>query len=195
MALNFSSIAMCLALALAALWLVSYPERSYACYCMPTGLPSEGLAESATVFAGRVVSIDRRQVKNSSADPLIVEFDVKTVWKGPANRTIFLKTPVSGVSCGYSFDEGVEYLVYSWNGREVYWCSRTRPLSEAAYDLAELGPGRVLAQNTATPTPVITEQPAGGGCGPSPHADGLLLLAPLVGIVWLGLRKRNPGAR
>ena len=204
MAVNFASVAVRLALVLAlvGLWLFSYPERSYACSCVDPGSPSEALERSGAVFVGRVVSLDRSHVKLWSADPIIVEFDVETVWKGPAYRTIFLTTAVSEGSCGYTFDEGFEYLVYSWNGSEVNWCSRTRPLSQAAYDLAELGPGQAPPEGTTGPTPAVTErpppptpvipeQPAGGGCGPSPHADGLQVVGLMAGVAWLGLRKRR----
>ena len=205
MTLNFASIAMRLALVLvlAGLWLLFQAAPSHACSCITPGSPSEELAKSAVVFAGTVVSLDRSLVKSSSLDPVIVEFDIKTVWKGqPAHRMMEFTTPESSASCGYSFVEGVEYLVYSRNGLEVSLCSRTRPLSQAAGDLAELGQGQPPTEGTTAPTPAVTEQPppptpvapgqpVGGGCGPSPHSDGLLMAGLVVGIAWLGLGKRR----
>ena len=197
MASNIASISMRLALVLSliGLWFMMTPGQGYACSCVDPGSPSEALADSAAVFSGRVVSIDRSRVKQSSADPLIVEFEVMTVWKGPADRRMHVTTPVNSASCGYSFLEGAEYLVYSWNGSEVYMCSRTRGLSGASFDIAELGEGQTLSEGATAPTPVVSGPSASGGCGPSSHADGLPLAGLMAGIAWLGLLKRRPGAR
>ena len=197
MAVAFASIALRLALVLplVGLWFVSHPGQSYACSCIDPGSPSEELADSVVVFAGRAVSIDRSLVSGSSLDPIIVEFYVHTVWKGPASQVTHLTTAAFESSCGYSFEEGGEYLVYSWNGWEVSLCSRTRPLSQAAYDLGELGPGQTPTQGTTGLKPDVLDPRADGGCGPSPGADGLPLAWLVAGIAWLGLRKRSSGAR
>jgi hypothetical protein len=50
-----------------------------------------------------------------------------------------VRTPVSGTSCGYHFEEGQEYLVYAGKGMSVNLCSETKPLSKAEADLALLG--------------------------------------------------------
>ena len=52
-----------------------------------------------------------------------------------------VRTPVSGISCGYHFEEGQEYLVYAGKGMSVNLCSETKPLSKADADLAVLGDG------------------------------------------------------
>ncbi len=87
----------------------------------------------------------------SSADPITIEFAVTTVWKGSVYEVAHLETARMGASCGFSFVEDVEYLVYSRDGSEVSLCSRTRQLSKAGADLTELGEGW-----TPDPTPVRT---------------------------------------
>ena len=55
-----------------------------------------------------------------------------------------VKTPVSGASCGYHFEEGQGYLVYAYGKGEPFEtdiCSGTTHLSKADEDLALLGNG------------------------------------------------------
>ncbi len=180
------------------LWVFVGPERSHACYCVPRGTPSEALAESAAVFAGKAVSVrelDRGDGIVSSLDPTTIEFEVATVWKGRVNQTMRLTTARGGASCGFSFDEGVEYIVYSENGSTVTWCSLTKPLSAAGADLAELGEGKMLTQGGVTRARNGPGQGAGGGCGASPHSTDLLFAGVLVGVAWLAVRKRHPDCR
>ena len=87
----------------------------------------------------------------------MVEFDATTVRKGSADRSMRLRTTGSRASCGYSFVEGVEYLVYSWVGSSVSLCSRTSPLAQTGDDLVEQRPGPVPTHDAATTTPVIPE--------------------------------------
>lgn len=87
----------------------------------------------------------------------MVEFDVTTVWKGSADRSVCLRTTESCASCEYSFVEGVEYLAYSWDGSSVSLCSRTSPLAQTGDDLVELRPGLAPTHDAATTTPVIPE--------------------------------------
>ena len=184
-----------LVILLVGLWAIAHPGPSHACSCIEPGSPSEALERSAVVFSGRVVAIDDRLVLGSSLDPLIVEFEVETVWKGPLHPKAELKTANDSASCGYSFVEGGEYLVYSRNGSEASLCSRTRPLSKAGDDLSELGPGQTVPQSEPDPTYASPEAPPGGGCGPSAGGDELLLAGVVVGLAWLGLGKRRPTKR
>ena len=130
------------------------PDCASACSCAaPSGSQQEialrELSNSAAVFSGRVVEIDRpSQPLNSSIAPVKVTFRVSESWKGPGRETTEVKTPVSGVSCGYSFRPGESYLVYAneasiveAEGLEVLLCSETKPLSKADADLEALGDG------------------------------------------------------
>ena len=136
--------------------------RSYACICGLPGSPSEELERVAAVFAGEVVSVREADAilgSISSADPTTVEFRTIRVWKGPSAGTIKMTTPRLGLSCGFKFHKGKEYIVYSGDGSTVYRCSRTALLALAAQDLAELGTG-------GKPEAVGgSGSPAGVGCG------------------------------
>ena len=162
MTLRLRSIAIPLALiiSLLAVWLLLQPERSYACSCIWPDSPSEELANSAAVFMGRVVSVrefERGDNTANSLDPTTVEFDVQTVWKGSNYGTMFLTTRRDESACGFSFRKGETYVVYSHDGSTVNICSRTRRLSDAAPDLAELGERRMPAEGKIAPTPVLSE--------------------------------------
>jgi LPXTG-motif cell wall-anchored protein len=110
------------------------------------------------VFAGQVVTLDAPSgVMSSSADPVRVTFVVSDVWKGSVPSTAVITTMRDSASCGYSFEQGQEYLVYATTNdageMEVSLCSRTQPLANANEDLAALGeaqPTGVVASPQAT---------------------------------------------
>ncbi len=175
-------------------WFLMQPDPGYACSCAENGPPAEELENSASVFMGRVVSVrefDRGDGTFSTTDPTTIEFDVQTVWKGPAYGTMYLTTPRSDASCGFAFAEGVTYIVYSRNGSTVSLCSRTRELSRAAYDLAVLGEGDALPGGLAAPTPDLSRHRS-GGCGPSPHTADLSIAGLIVCAAWIGGRRQRP---
>lgn len=190
---NFRSIAFRLALLvpLTGALLLMYPEPSYACKCAVAGSPSEELAKSGMVFQGQVVSIselDPGAGTPTVADQLNIEFEVETVWKGSVAQSVNLMTNRDAASCGISFEEGVTYVIYSEGDSSLHRCSRTRPLSEATQDLAELGQGQAPTQNAIAFTP---EQPAGNGCGLSPLTTDLSVVGLMFVAVVLGLRRQR----
>ena len=167
---------------LCGLWLFAGMGQSYACSCVEPDPPSEALANSTVVFAGRVVAIRGFEVPASgivsTADLGTIEIKVSTVWKGPVQETMFVTTVRDGAGCGFTFTEGQEYVVYSRSGAtppEVSLCSRTRLASNAQEDFAALGEGRtpepgsrapeptatptLTPEPTATPTPTSTPEP------------------------------------
>jgi hypothetical protein len=121
------------------------PDCASACSCAIVGSQKERvkseLSHSDAVFSGEVVKIDRPSPIKSTAAPETVSFRVSEVWKGPEGGMLEVRTPVSGTSCGYHFEEGQEYLVYAGKGMSVNLCSETKPLSKAGADLALLGEG------------------------------------------------------
>ncbi len=186
------TIRIALVLSIGGIWLFATATPSYACSCVPPASPSESLANSALVFQGRVSSVqelDRGDGTWGSLDPTTVAFEVSTVWKGPEHQTMYLTTAREGASCGFTFVDGEEYVVYSRDGSEVSLCSRTRNVSDAKADVEALGPGTTPRQGSVAPTPDVSEFQNGGGCGlPSASSDlsGLGLMA---GLVWFGIRR------
>ena len=141
---------------------VLLPDCASACSCatLPGSqqeIAKRELSRSAAVFSGKVVEIDRPSPPlDSSIAPVTVTLRVSESWKGPEQGTLEVKTPVSDVSCGYTFRSGQSYLVYAneasmveAEGLEVLLCSETKPLSEAAADLEALGHGRRSEEEVA----------------------------------------------
>ena len=186
-----------LILSLSLLGFFTSTQQALACSCVPPDPPLNELARSAAVFSGKVIQVrefhDPNTTTISSTDPTTVEFEVDTVWKGTSYETVYLTTARSGGSCGFTFVEGEEYIVYSHDGSNVSLCSRTSILSQAHDDLEELGEGRAPESDSVglTPEPPTTSS---GSCAFSrnlgsatPDAAWLGIMA---GLVWFGVRRR-----
>ncbi len=126
------------------------PAQAFAdtwCQC-PETKPNPRYAKEAalSVFSGKVTRIHYLEEKEK------VSFEVEKVWKGLpegtkethvyTERTDLLKMVEMGLTCGYPFQRGESYLVYTYHYKasppHVDKCSRTKPLSEAGEDLKEL---------------------------------------------------------
>ena len=144
---NSFLVAVALSLLVSVVVFAASPSVAYALTCNRVS-PQEELARSDAVFAGWVVSINHSS-EPSALGPVemrIVRFDVTRVWKGDVNERLVVKNEVdeSQAADGYPFYEGEEYLVYAYGsggdrGYRASYCSRTRPLSDAAEDLLALG--------------------------------------------------------
>ncbi len=126
-----------LVVSMISLGFVISPTSTSACSCALQGTPEDELAGSSLVFRGTVTSIGTLD----EGESLSIIFDVETVWKGPQSETIKLTTYADSAACGYPFDAGVDYVVYSWNGRDVGSCGRTAPVELAGEDLAAFDGG------------------------------------------------------
>ena len=125
----------------------------------------EELAGATAVFSGRVTAISRERARYSYQR---VTFQVEQRWKGAVADETVIFTGSGGGDCGYNFVQGAEYLVYAYDsggefrpaGLQTGICLRTRPLSNAAEDLRDLGPG------TPVSGPVPSQMPnVGDGRG------------------------------
>ena len=121
-----------------------HPQCAYACSCaMPPG-SQDALADSDAVFSGEVVAVEQGTATARSWGYDAATLRVSEVWKGPGRAALEVKTPSQGSACGYHFEEGREYLVYAYTGKqglEVDSCGATKPLSRAGANLAALGEG------------------------------------------------------
>ena len=157
---------MSFALMMSLLWFLGNPGEIHACKCAVPGTPSEELETSQAVFAGRVVSIqhsfDPNAASVSPEDRTTVGFEVSTVWKGIVYEDMYITTPPTGGSCGFTFIEREEYIVYGYDsnyddgGYTVGICSRTALLGLAQADLEAFGAGHAPQAGTGGPVP---EQP------------------------------------
>ena len=165
MPLNGKGLAvLSLALLVGVLWFLGNPEQVYACKCSEPGSPSEEFEMFSAVFAGKVVSIqhsyDPSAASVSPEDRTTVGFEVSTVWKGTVHEDMYITTPPTGGSCGFSFSEGEEYIVYAddvWHDDSytAVICSRTALLGQAQADIDAFGSGRAPQAGTGGP---LTEQ-------------------------------------
>lgn len=129
-------------------------EMAYACSCAPPRPPLEALERAEAVFAGTVTAVSGIPPGGyNSSDPRVIAFKVSEVWKGQSYETMFITTPLSEASCGFTFVEGEEYIVYAWKGVDVLLCSRTKRLGQAQEDLAALGEGSAPEPGSSSPIP------------------------------------------
>jgi hypothetical protein len=142
-------------LVVAAAFIIVRPNCAYACSCRPPGTPVEELNQSDAVFLGRVVEVNAaRGSITGSGDSTTVTFDVSKVWKGQITRTSILVTPGSSASCGVTFEQGKDYVVYgrmNEGSLNTNLCSRTRLAGEATEDIAALGAGQPIDATSQMP--------------------------------------------
>ena len=171
---TFASVSLVgLALLAGILWLLGNPAQVHACSCVEPGTPSEELEKFSAVFAGRVVSVqhsfdpDAGSVVREAEDRTTVGFEVSVVWKGNVHKDMYITTPPTGGSCGFTFNEGEEYIVYGHDsnyddgGYTVGICSRTALLELAQADLDAFGEGNAPLVGTGGPAPEQPQDTAG----------------------------------
>ena len=171
--------------------------RAHACSCVAPPPPKEALAKSEAVFAGRTVAVGGLPPGGyTSDDPRIIEFKVDTVWKGSSYETLFITTDINEASCGFTFIEGREYIVYAWRDVDVLLCSRTRFIENADEDLVALGEGSTPESGTVSPVPESRPShfPESGCELPFGYVSGRVDLASFglaVPLAWLLWRRRR----
>jgi hypothetical protein len=123
------------------------PKTSFACWCMKLD-PEAELDRAEKVFSGNVIEIQYEQEKNEASMGTSRRanlFEVDQVWKGvEQSRTIVYS---NGGSCGFMFEEGKSYMVYTYdkNGESYTdFCNRTVELSKAGEDVKTLGKWRQI---------------------------------------------------
>lgn len=161
-----------LALIFSFVWFLASAGEAFACKCAQPGSPTEELGKFDAVFSGKVFlvqhSYDPEGKTVTREDRSTIGFEVSTVWKGTVHETMYITTPPTGGSCGYTFVEGEEYIVYasdSHYGDDSYTasiCSRTALLSAAQADLEALGEGEPPQAGTKGPAPADSEGTATG---------------------------------
>ena len=117
------------------------PVTAYACHCGPLNPPLVEAEWADAVFTGFVLTV------TPTADPDYVDalVQVTAFWKGVGLTTVHLYTFASGAECGFTFQQGNEYLFYAKIGMTccglgVALCTRTCDVSSAQDDFVALGP-------------------------------------------------------
>ncbi len=130
----------------ASLLLAALPREVAACSCMPSGPPCQGYFQSDVVFVGTVRSIEVRKARLEGIESLVdrrfARFSIDGASGGLQGPETVVVTGTGGGDCGYDFKVGERYVVYAYRGKDgslgTGICSRTRPVAEAAEDLAYL---------------------------------------------------------
>ncbi len=123
---------------------------AYACSCIPSGGEplkqqiAKAKKDSAAVFSGKVLEI----IKKPENYQIVVKFQVQSSWKGNVSKQITVTTASDSAMCGYNFEVGESYLVYT-SGADVKnlrtdICTRTAKLSAAKADTKLLGKAKFL---------------------------------------------------
>jgi hypothetical protein len=115
-----------------------------ACSCGPKMAPCEAYSSSSLIFIGLVTSSQitsekriNQFAREYSIDDRRYQIKVEETFRGSLADTIEAHT--NEWTCGYEFTTGKRYLIYTHDSKKgpygVTFCSRTRPIEEAAEDL------------------------------------------------------------
>jgi hypothetical protein len=110
-----------------------------ACLCPPPPEPQTAAMKSAAVFEGTLAAVEDR-----IGEGRLVRLSIGRRWKLPDVKELVIRTGWSELDCGYPFNTcGGTYLVYAAKDCDrlaTGLCHRTRPIAQAATDIAALGP-------------------------------------------------------
>lgn len=135
------------AFVVAVIALLAAPAAAWACSCSSAGPACQAFFATDVVFAGRVLSVTsqiRTVELGGGLEPMresmaVVRMRVIDAYKNVSDKEVDIHTGQGAADCGYRFSVGGDYVIYAHaNKGELFTsiCSRTRPLSDAAEDLA-----------------------------------------------------------
>lgn len=153
-------------------------RSAQACSCIQTPSPVEAARNADAVFHGKLISVaDVPKTGQYALAYKMFTFEVVRTFKGQLDPQVNIKTADNGAACGRDFgDPGSEWLIYAsiddQGQAHDNLCSRTRPIADAANDIAELeGAAGTLDQPNEPPVepgpadpepePLPPEQPEG----------------------------------
>jgi hypothetical protein len=152
--------------------------RAHACSCVESAGVSEDLTAAGSVFEGKVVSL-RHEPKHHQ---LTARVQVLRRWKGPAQPNVDVVTVDQGSLCGFGFERGKSYLLYTPEAEgtlSVSLCSRSKPSEAAAADFAELDRLAASGQPASAPPALSTSpEPAPPATAAAPSPPGSAVPAP-----------------
>lgn len=131
------------AVLLSVVLMLCFPLTALACSCSLPPLKSEKARisserkKSQAVFTGEVVEVI--DVEGN----VEVKLKVLQSWKGVQSESVSVFTTSICCICGYSFERGETYLIYTYSGNRgelrTNMCTRTQKIADAAIDLRVLG--------------------------------------------------------
>jgi 5-hydroxyisourate hydrolase-like protein (transthyretin family) len=121
-----------------------FADDAAACVCRFGGEPvCQEYSRTDIVFAGTVAGSAKITVNEGDYkyEQRLVRFEIAEMFRGEQMAKAEIITGWGGGDCGYNFTNGESYLVYAHINKEnkrLYTsvCTRTRPTSQAAEDLA-----------------------------------------------------------
>jgi MYXO-CTERM domain-containing protein len=131
-----------------------------ACSCIGPRPPVEAAREADAVFHATLVSVvDLPKDSQYALAYKVFTFDVVRTFKGQLDAQVNVKTTDNEAACGRSYGTtGSEWLIYaSVDGKgETHdnLCSRSKPIADAAADIAELEANADTLDQPNEPPPV-----------------------------------------
>lgn len=129
----------------AAITVAGFATRAGACTCEGGRPPCQAFWTAPAVFSALVLDIEpvphRPRPDVDSLPDRRVRLQIERSWRGDLSGIVAVRTGTGGGDCGYDFRGGERYLVYAeQRAAELFVsiCGRTRPLADAAEDLAYL---------------------------------------------------------
>ena len=163
-------VALALVVMLPLVWLMMSAEEAHACSCGPLDLEKFEM-----IFQGKVIGskvIEQRGLYNH-----LTLFDVETVWKGPLRETVRLHYG----GCPAGLELGDTYRVFAYERDGLLWAEYCSVEYVAEKDgLASLDLGEGESPPLSLKSRVL-------------YAVIAFSVAGLVGMAWLGWRKRRVG--
>jgi hypothetical protein len=119
-----------------ALVMMGHTPGAWACSCVGT-TPADSFKAADVVFVGTVISREdpNTGTAQSSTDPIVWTFTVKSVQKGATPGTTTVKSARDGASCGFVFSVGRRYQVFAnktFYGLATNLCTGTAALVAGA---------------------------------------------------------------
>jgi len=126
---------------------------SYACSCIELNESlrqkvKSSFIESDLIFTGKVLekTIVENEMYKSSMDPVIYKFEVTQIYKGTIDKKIIeVVTSRDSASCGFPFQIGTSYLVYSV--KSDFYSDRTGSTTDYITDLCRRNQDLALTRN------------------------------------------------
>lgn len=152
-----------------ALMALARPAPGYACSCAPVA-PLDARDHADAVLSGRVTAVAEPWplprlgpefplvwLAPDPDAPIVLTVAVDRVWKGPekAVARVLSDNPATS-QCGVYVTPGMNYVIYAMRDGETLHreiCQRFVERPQAGDDLAQLGPGVVLAAQPDAPWP------------------------------------------